>query len=145
MKKGIIRPLAICVFRKDNTILVAEGYDSVKDNYFYRPIGGGIEYGEKSSDALIREVKEELDADIHDLQYLGIIESIFNFNGELGHEIVQVYDAAFVDTSLYSNDTLLVEEDNGKTYKAMWKPLSEFQKEKLRLVPETLFELLKGN
>lgn len=58
MRKGIIQPLVICIFQKDDSILVAEGYDPVKKDYFYRPIGGGIEYGEKSSDALIREVDE---------------------------------------------------------------------------------------
>lgn len=41
MTKGIIRPLVICIFKRDDTILVAEGYDSVKDDYYYRPIGGG--------------------------------------------------------------------------------------------------------
>ena len=41
MKKGIIRPLVICLFKKGDTILVAEGYDPVKDDYYYRPIGGG--------------------------------------------------------------------------------------------------------
>lgn len=40
MKKGIIRPLVICLFKKGDTILVAEGYDPVKDDYYYRPIGG---------------------------------------------------------------------------------------------------------
>ncbi|MEK3765992.1 hypothetical protein [Solibacillus sp. FSL K6-4121] len=27
MKKGIIRALVICIFQKDDSILVAEGYD----------------------------------------------------------------------------------------------------------------------
>jgi len=36
MKKKRIRPLAICIFRHNDRILVAEGYDSVKDEYFYR-------------------------------------------------------------------------------------------------------------
>ena len=60
MKKGIIRALVICIFQKDDSILVAEGYDPVKGENFYRPIGGGIEYGEKSTEALMREVREKL-------------------------------------------------------------------------------------
>jgi len=44
-----IRSIAICVFRHKNHILVAEGYDPVKDEYFYRPLGGGIEFGETSA------------------------------------------------------------------------------------------------
>ncbi len=142
MKKEIIRPIAICLFQKDNTILVSEGYDYVKEEFYYRPIGGGIEFGEKSSDTLIREVKEELDADISNLQFLSTIENIFTFNGDTAHEIVQIYDGEFVDKSLYNQSKLLIKEDNGQTHKATWKPLSDFQNGKLRLVPESLYNLL---
>ncbi|WP_404452927.1 NUDIX domain-containing protein [Virgibacillus necropolis] len=142
MRKGIIRPLVICIFQKDCSILVAEGYDPVKDDYFYRPIGGGIEYGETSANALIREVEEEIEEAIHSLEYIGTIENIFTFNGDIGHEIVQVYDAKFVDTALYEKDSIVGKEDDGKTYKAMWKPMTEFQKGQLHLVPEALLDLI---
>ena len=104
MKKGIIRPLVICIFQKDDTILVAEGYDPVKSEYYYRPIGGGIEYGEKGAEALIREVREEIGTGISNIKYLGTVENIFTFNGEVGHELVQVYDATFVDSSFYTEE-----------------------------------------
>ncbi len=45
-KKKRVRPLAICVFRHHDRILVMEGYDPVKKEHFYRPLGGGIEFGE---------------------------------------------------------------------------------------------------
>lgn len=145
MKKGIIRPLVICIFQKDDSILVAEGYDPVKGDYYYRPIGGGIEYGEKSSEALIREVREEIETDIINLEYLGTVENIFTFNGEIGHEIVQVYDASFVDTSFYTKDLFEGKEDDGKIFKVMRLPISKFQSGELRLVPEGLLELIKQN
>lgn len=90
MKKGIIRPLAICIFRREEAILVAEGYDSVKMDYYYRPVGGGLEYGEKSLDAVKREVYEEIGAEIDNINYIETMENIFFYNGELGHEIVMV-------------------------------------------------------
>ena len=49
-----IRPIAICVFHNSNRILVFEGQDPVKGETFYRPLGGGIEFGE-SSEATIRQ------------------------------------------------------------------------------------------
>jgi len=55
-----IRPLAICVFRNQERILVAEGYDSVKKQTFYRPLGGRIEFGEWSYETICRELMEEL-------------------------------------------------------------------------------------
>lgn len=145
MKKGIIRPLVICIFQKDDSILVAEGYDSVKGDYYYRPIGGGIEYGEKSAEALIREVQEEIETDIFNLKYLGTLENIFTFNGEVGHEIVQVYDASFVDISFYTEDLFEGKEDDGKIFKIMRLPISKFQNGELRLVPDGLLDLIKQN
>ena len=44
-----IRPVALCVFHHDKRILVFEGYDKAKDEIFYRPLGGGIEFGEGKS------------------------------------------------------------------------------------------------
>lgn len=145
MKNGVIRPLVICIFQKGNKILVAEGYDSIRDDYFYRPIGGGIEFGETSSEALVREVEEEMETDICDIEYLGTVENLFTFNGEIGHEIVQVYDAKFVDSALYEKTTLVGIEDNGETYNAMWKPVSEFQQGRFRLVPGDLLDLIREN
>ncbi|ASN04785.1 NUDIX hydrolase [Virgibacillus necropolis] len=145
MRKGIIRPLVICIFQKDDSILVAEGYDPVKKDYFYRPIGGGIEFGEKSSDALIREVDEEIDATICDLHYIGTIENLFTFSGDIGHEIVQVYDARFVDGSIYEKGSFIGKEDNGTTFKALWIALPEFRNGKSRLVPEELLDLIQQN
>ena len=37
-----IRPIAICLFRNANRILVSEGFDTIKQDYYYRPLGGGI-------------------------------------------------------------------------------------------------------
>ena len=142
MKKGIIRPLVICIFQNDESILVAEGYDPVKGDYYYRPIGGEIEYGEKSAEALIREVREEIEADIFNLKYLGTVENIFTFSGELGHEIVQVYDASFIDTSFYTEELFEGKEDDGKIFKIKRLPIRKFQNGELRLVPEGLLDLI---
>ncbi|RLQ94336.1 NUDIX hydrolase [Falsibacillus albus] len=138
MRKGIIRPIVICLFRYDDKILVAEGIDPADNSYFYRPIGGGIEYGEKSSAALKREVKEEINASIDNLEFLGTIENIFTYNGEVGHEIVQVYDAIFIDDTFYEIPAFEGIEDSGDCFKVMWKPWSDFISGGLRLVPEEL-------
>ncbi|SRR5712691_3137526 len=76
MKPNEIRPIAICVFREKDRILVAEGHDPVAQT-FYRPLGGAIRCGEKGADTLIRELREELDVEIRDLRYLGALENIF--------------------------------------------------------------------
>lgn len=143
MKEGIIRPLVICVFQQEDTILVAEGYDPVKGDYFYRPIGGGIEFGETSEEALIREMKEELDTAVMGLVYLGTLENIFRFNGNIGHEIVRVYDASFTDHSFNKAITFEGIEDNGERFTVMRLPIQTFRSGEHRLVPENLLDLLE--
>ncbi|MCK6626289.1 MAG: NUDIX hydrolase [Anaerolineae bacterium] len=143
MIPGQIRPLVIGVFSWNKAILVAESYDPGKQQHFYRPIGGGINFGEYSQAALVREVREEFGAEIDGLRYLGTLENVFIYNGQPGHEIVQVYDAEFVDRSLYEREALLGLEDNGLTFKAFWKPLAELQNDSRPLYPSGLLELLQ--
>jgi len=72
-----IRPIAVCLFRHENRILVSEGFDTVKQDYYYRPLGGGIEYGEPSREAVAREIREELGAEIENIRLLDVLENIF--------------------------------------------------------------------
>ena len=144
MKKKRIRPLAICLFRKDGRILVAEGYDPVKDHTFYRPLGGAIEFGETSRQTVSRELMEEIEAEVEGLQYLGTVENIFVFNGEPGHEIVMVYDGVLTNSGLY--DQAVVEGNEaeiGESFKAVWKNVSEFVEGKSTLYPDGLLELIR--
>ena len=58
---------------------------------YHRLIGGGVELGESHGDAIVREVDEELGAQIRDLTLLTTVENIFRIDGKLGHEIVFLY------------------------------------------------------
>src|SRR4051812_39751407 len=99
-----IRPLSLCVFRRDSMILVSKGYDPKKSETYYRPIGGGIEFGELAENACRREVLEELGTEIENVRKLGVLENIFTFNGKPGHEIVYLYEADFSDARFYDAD-----------------------------------------
>ena len=120
-----IRPLSICVFRHQNKILVFEGYDSKKNQTFYRPLGGGIEFGERSDETVQREIMEELNAEVADLKYLGTFENIFVFNGNPGHEIIQIYDGQLVNSGLYEQAEISGHEAE-ESFRVLWKCLDEF-------------------
>jgi 8-oxo-dGTP pyrophosphatase MutT (NUDIX family) len=140
-----IRPIAICVFRHNNCILVAEGYDPVKNEYFYRPLGGGIEFGENSAETICREILEEINVEVdrESLHYLGAMENIFHFNGAMGHEIVLIYDGTLKNSGLYGQAVLVGKEANGEEIRAVWKNLDEFGDRKLILYPTGLLEMLR--
>ncbi|NWC91479.1 MULTISPECIES: NUDIX hydrolase [unclassified Pseudomonas] len=137
-----IRALALCVFHRNGRILVHEFQDLVKQQTIFRPIGGGIEFGEYSAEAIVREVQEELAQPIHSLRLLGTLESIFTYDGNPGHEIVQVYDGQFEDQDLYEQPYLDGAESNGFAFKVSWRDSSSFTAQS-PLVPEGLYELLK--
>ena len=139
-----IRPLAICLFRHKDRILVAEGYDPVKKEAFYRPLGGGIEFGEYSEQTIRRELLEEIGAEVCELKYLGTLENIFVFNGTPGHEIVQVYNGSLRDIKLYEQTVIVGQEvDIDDTFRAVWKHIDEFGDGKSILYPTGLLEILR--
>jgi len=142
MTPGRIRPLAIAIIRRGDAILVAEGFDPVKPETFYRPLGGQIEFGERAEDALRREFREEIDAELTDIRYVFTLENLFTHQGEPGHEIVMVFEATLTDATLYDRETLAGEEDGGIPFTAMWKVLSEFGPGKRPLYPDGLFARL---
>jgi len=142
MKPNRLRPLAIGVFRHRDRILVADGYDPVKQSAYCRPLGGAIEFGERAVDALAREIREELGVEIGEPRLLGVLENLFTLNGQRGHEIIFVYDARFVDKSLYARATLPFHEAGWAAGHARWFDLTKADEDKARLVPEELFALL---
>jgi 8-oxo-dGTP pyrophosphatase MutT (NUDIX family) len=138
-----IRPIAICIFNHNGKILVFEDYDPSKSETFYRPLGGGIEFGEYSVETVRRELMEEIGAKVKDLVYLGTLENIFIFNGTPGHEIVQVYDGVLAESGLYGQSVISGHEaDVGLPMKVIWKSLEEFDPGKSILYPDGLLELL---
>jgi len=102
--KGHVRPAVMGIFRNKDKILVAQGYDSVKKEVFCRPLGGGIKFEEKGTEALKREITEELKLQVKNIEYLNIIENIFTWEGIPGHELILVYEAKFEDESVYNKE-----------------------------------------
>jgi 8-oxo-dGTP pyrophosphatase MutT (NUDIX family) len=137
-----IRPLALCIFHHHGKILVNPFYDAVEKRSLFRPVGGGIEFGERSIDTIVREVHEELGLSISNVRLIGTLESIFTYAGKRGHEIVQVYDARFEDAAVYERPWLEGVESDGSPFKATWHSASSFT-DASALVPEGLSELLR--
>lgn len=122
----ITRPISLAIIKNNNNqILVSPGYDEVKKEQFFRLLGGGIEFGETSLEALRREFKEELDTELSNCKLLGVKENIFSFNGLAGHEIVFIYEANFLDDNDYEKSEFSI-LDSKKEEKAVWLSLENF-------------------
>ena len=110
MFKESIRPLVVAVIKKEDKILVMPGYDKVKNEHFYRLPGGGIEFGETSEDALKREFREEIGAEIKIIKQIGISENIFIYEGKKGHEIVIAYEAELEEEYMLKSKIPMIEK-----------------------------------
>lgn len=134
-----IRPIVLGVVRKDNKLLVSKGYDKSKNQEFYRCLGGGIEFLEKSESALKREFKEEINIEIEIGKFLGISENIFNYKGKDAHELILLYDAYIKDKD-YQEKYDLVDDDSET--EAIWVDINKFRNKELILYPEQIFKYL---
>ncbi|WP_242250890.1 NUDIX hydrolase [Bacillus cereus group sp. BfR-BA-01379] len=112
------------------------------DETFYRPLGGSIELGEKSAHTVIREFKEELHTEVEITHYLGCLENIFHLDGEIGHEIIQLYSLRLLGTSLYEMEIMNIQDEQTVSY-AKWMPITAFiQKEKV-LYPDGILNYIQ--
>ena len=102
MNEGRIRTIVLGIFLHEDRLLVFRGDDPARDVVFYRPLGGGVEFGERSTDAFVREMREELGAELTGIRYLGMIENIFTHAGKRGHEYALLYAARFTDPAFYA-------------------------------------------
>jgi ADP-ribose pyrophosphatase YjhB (NUDIX family) len=131
-----IKTKALCIFRYKEKVLLSKGYDPNKNENYLRPIGGGIEYGELSERAVCREVMEEIDKQIIYPKLLGVLENLFTFDGQQGHEVVFIYCADFVDESMYQIQQITGHERNGSTYLAQWFSKEEIEDNHYAVYPK---------
>jgi 8-oxo-dGTP pyrophosphatase MutT (NUDIX family) len=135
---GQIRVLAIVIIKKDNKVLVCPGFDRTKNENFFRLIGGGIDFGESSLAASIREVKEELNLELINCKLVKVLENIFTYDGNSGHEINFVYEADFKDASNYEKKSFPI-LDSSQELTAVWVELNKENIEKIK--PEGVADL----
>ena len=134
-----IRPIALGLAIKNNKLLVSEGFDKVKNETFYRCLGGGIEFLEKSEEALKREFLEEINVDITVKDFLGISENIFTYQGKKAHELILFYSIEISDEN-YQEEYKVI-DDHGETI-AKWIDIEEFKNKNKILYPEEVFKYL---
>ncbi|MEG1768599.1 MAG: NUDIX domain-containing protein, partial [Comamonas sp.] len=60
-----------------------------------RPLGGGVELGERWQTALAREFKEELNVDVEVNGPPHVMENIYTHHGATGHEVLFIGHVQF--------------------------------------------------
>lgn len=132
-----VRNIVVGLPVRDGHVLVLDGTDSLTGDVFHRAIGGGIEFGEPAEAALRREFVEELNLRLERVQLLGVIESIFEYEGQPGHEIVHVFGVESAELDAIPVDARLVVLDEGSP--VGWVRIGELDRP---LYPDGALELL---
>lgn len=144
MTPSRIRVISIAIVRRGSDLLLFEGFDAVKRDHYYRPLGGGVEPGERAAEALAREMREELNTGLENVKQLAVLENLFTCDGKAGHEIVFVFSCDLADRSIYERDVIEAFEHDGNPMRVVWKGIDSFDATH-RLVPEVLDDLLRSS
>jgi ADP-ribose pyrophosphatase YjhB (NUDIX family) len=132
---GEIVVKVMCLIRHEDKLLLSKGYDRVKDEYFYRFLGGSLDFGELLQDGVRREIREELQCEAEDLSFLEIIENIFTYEEKKGHQLVFLYRCDLSNKELYQREKIHIIED---TYEldAQWVPIADILEGNIPLYPK---------
>jgi len=142
-RKDQIRVLALALIECEAHLFVSEGHDRVTGQTFYRPLGGRVKFGEYGAQAVVRELLEELQQPLADVQYLGLCENIFVYEGQPGHEVALIYRARFTDPTMYDLTRTWEARDGERLLGvASWQPIERFQRGEAPLYPNGLLALL---
>jgi ADP-ribose pyrophosphatase YjhB (NUDIX family) len=137
----MIRPVAAAVIRDGSRILVWDDHNPATGETVSVPLTGGIEFGETGEQAIARELTEEIRATPIRIEFLGLLEDIFDWAGQKRHELYLIYDVDLADRTIYDAEEVEVVEPEGTSYLARWRSLAEFRGG-ARLVPDGLLDLV---
>ncbi len=118
--RSSIRVVAIGLHWRDGHLLAGEVRDDAGRLKGVRPLGGGVNFGERWQDALVREFQEELGVVATIRGDPLVMENIFSHEGALGHEVVFVGRVVFPDGAFAGQDSVAFHEDNGVPCVARW-------------------------
>ncbi|MEJ6394894.1 NUDIX domain-containing protein [Gymnodinialimonas sp. 2305UL16-5] len=138
---AVPRAIAIAVIRRNDRLLVTKVTQDDGRLKGYRPLGGGIDLGETAAQALVREFREEVSAEIRVGARLAVLENIFTHEGQIGHELVFVFDAHIIKTGAIESSRFLRTE-NGRVTAVDWVPLDRFRSGVATLFPDGLAALI---
>lgn len=141
-QKLAIRPMVLTIIQRNDEILVSKGQNLINGEPHYRPLGGGIDFGEKSHDTVAREMMEEISVEVKNIEFLEVIESMFHSqDGTPRHHIIFLYKAEFADKSNYNIEEFeMIEDYFTERVVAEWKPIEPFKNGDAILHPKSMLK-----
>lgn len=136
-----IRVKAMCIIQHESKLLVSRYRDEVKQEYFYRLLGGSMEFGETAEETIRREIREEIHSELVNLRFLRMVENVFVFDGRPGHEVIFLYVGEITRSELFDQEAITISENAGNV-EGLWIPISDILNGPVPLYPTCDYEAL---
>ena len=95
-----------------------------------------------TAQTVVREVFEELGVEAINPVFLGFSENLFTFEGESGHELVQIFQCEFKDKANYNRESFVVIESGRNEGFAVWKSRDDLLKPEVRFYPNGMKDII---
>lgn len=135
-----IRCISIALIEHQSKLLVTKAFEPKKNEYFHRPIGGQIEFGETAITALRREFIEELNVTLFNIQQLAVIENLFEYMRKPKHELVFLFKADIIEDEFYKRKELKILDD--ENVELLWISKKDFKTGKEIIYPSGILDYL---
>jgi len=138
-----IRVVALGAVRRGDDLLVFEGESPETGEPYYRLLGGGVEFGEHSRDAVVREFAEELGVAFVDPTAVGTFERVFTFGGEEAHEVWRVYEGDIREAWPYEQESFsFVEPEFDTEHRARWLAVDRLRADEVTFYAPAVLDAL---
>ena len=126
--RSSIRFVALGAVHREEDLLVYRDKSPDTGDPYYRLLGGGVEFGEHSREAVVREFDEELGVELADPTLAGTFERVFTFDGETNHEVWRVYRGRILEDWPYDRESFtFVEPELDTEFLARWMPVERLR------------------
>jgi ADP-ribose pyrophosphatase YjhB (NUDIX family) len=130
-----------CLLIHESNVLVADAntFETTDERYMvprdsYRLLGGSVEFGETAEDGIRREIREELQSEIVELEHIDVIEHIYIQNEAPHHEIVFLFTGHVANAAIFEQGVIHIEEES-YAFDARWVPIEELVQGSLPIYP----------
>lgn len=119
-----------------NNVLVEKAFD------FYNLPGGRVHMGESSQDALLRELREEMNFTPKKFKLIQVCENFFDWMGKHQQEMLYIYHIPLDETSPLVKKNNFKCADNEKEIFS-WRRFDEIKD--MKCLPECIYDLVERN